>query len=75
MPRGGESKSSPRDAKVIAEQTMLQAGELRPIELPEEIHVEIRLVVGQRRNLTTDAPAGLPGCVTCRPVSTPAWRH
>ncbi|MFI9825912.1 IS110 family transposase [Streptomyces sp. NPDC052013] len=53
--RGGENKSAPRDAKVIAEQTMLRAGELRPVELPEEIHVEIRLVVGHRRSLTTDA--------------------
>lgn len=53
--RGGENKSDPRDAKVIAEQTMLRAGELRPVELPEEIHVEIRLVVGHRRSLTTDA--------------------
>ncbi|MFJ2349624.1 transposase [Streptomyces antimycoticus] len=39
----------------MAEQAMLRAGELRSVELPEEIHVEIRLVVGHRRSLTTDA--------------------
>lgn len=54
--RGGENKSDPRDAKVIAEQVMLR-DDLRPIELPEETTVELRLLVSHRTTLVRDATA------------------
>ena len=50
---GGENKSDPRDAKVIAEQVRTR-GDLRPVELPDELEVEIRLMVGRRRDLVAD---------------------
>jgi transposase len=54
--RGGEDKSDPRDAKVIAEQVMLR-DDLRIVELPEETTVELRLLVSHRTTLVTDATA------------------
>lgn len=54
--RGGENKSDPRDAKVIAEQVMLR-DDLRVIELPEETAVELRLLVGHRTTLVKEATA------------------
>ena len=50
---GGENKSDPRDAKVIAEQVRAR-DDLRPVEPPDERDVEIRLVVGRRRDLVVD---------------------
>lgn len=52
--RGGENKSDPRDAKVIAEQVMLRE-DLRAVELPDEATVELRLLVGHRGNLVKEA--------------------
>jgi transposase len=54
--RGGENKSDPRDAKVIAEQVMLR-DDLRTVEVPEESAVEIRLLVSHRTNLVKDSTA------------------
>ncbi|MET7607454.1 IS110 family transposase [Streptomyces avermitilis] len=54
--RGGENKSDPRDAKVIAEQVMLR-DDLRIVELPEETAVELRLLVSHRTTLVKDATA------------------
>ena len=54
--RGGENKSDPRDAKVIAEQVMLR-DDLRVVELPEETAVELRLLVGHRTTLVKEATA------------------
>jgi len=51
--RGGENKSDPRDAKVIAEQVLLR-DDLRPVELPDEAAVELRLLVSHRTNLVKD---------------------
>ncbi len=50
---GGEHKSDPRDARVIAEQVRTRP-DLRPIEVPDELTTEIRLLVGRRRDLTTE---------------------
>jgi transposase len=50
---GGEHKSDPRDARVIADQVRTR-GDLRPIESADEIEVELRLLVGRRRELVTD---------------------
>jgi transposase len=50
---GGEHKSDPADAAVIAEQVRVR-GELRRIEPLTELDAEIRLLVGRRRDLITE---------------------
>ena len=54
--RGGERKSDPADAKVIADQLRLRAGgdELRPVARLAEPDAVLRLLVGRRRELVTD---------------------
>jgi len=47
---GGENKSDPRDARTIADQVRTRA-DLRPVEPLTEIDLEIRLLVGRRRDL------------------------
>jgi transposase len=50
---GGEHKSDPRDAAVIADQVRHRR-DLRPIEPLGELDAEIRLLVARRRELVTD---------------------
>ena len=50
---GGEHKSDPRDAAVIADQVRHRR-DLRPVEALTELDAEIRLLVGRRRELVTD---------------------
>src|SRR5581483_4319805 len=50
---GGEHKSDPRDARVIADQVRTRI-DLRSIETAGEVDVELRLLVGRRRELVTD---------------------
>jgi transposase len=50
---GGEHKSDPRDAAVIADRVRHRR-DLRPIEPIGELDAEIRLLVGRRRELVTD---------------------
>jgi transposase len=50
---GGEHKSDPRDAAVIADQVRHRR-DLRAIEPIGELDAEIRLLVGRRRELVTD---------------------
>jgi len=47
---GGEHKSDPRDARVIADQVRTRQ-DLRPIEPATELDLELRLLVGRRRDL------------------------
>jgi transposase len=47
---GGENKSDPRDARTIADQVRIRA-DLRAIEPATELDLEIRLLVGRRRDL------------------------
>jgi transposase len=47
---GGENKSDPRDARTIADQVRTRS-DLRPIEPAPELDLEIRLLVGRRRDL------------------------
>jgi transposase len=47
---GGENKSDPRDARTIAEQVRTRT-DLRAIEPGTELDIEIRLLVGRRRDL------------------------
>jgi transposase len=50
---GGEHKSDPRDARVIAEQVRTRR-DLRPIQATGEVDAELRLLVGRRRELVTE---------------------
>jgi len=47
---GGEHKSDPRDARVIADQVRIRR-DLRPIEPATELDLELRLLAGRRRDL------------------------
>lgn len=47
---GGENKSDPRDARTIADQVRTRT-DLRAIEPASELDLEIRLLVGRRRDL------------------------
>jgi transposase len=47
---GGENKSDPRDARAIADQVRTR-GDLRAIEPASELDLDIRLLVGRRRDL------------------------
>jgi transposase len=50
---GGEHKSDPRDAAVIADQVRHRR-DLRPVEQVSELDAEIRLLVGRRRELVVE---------------------
>lgn len=50
---GGEHKSDPRDARVIAE-LVRSRDDLRPLGLGSELDAELRLLVGRRRELVID---------------------
>jgi transposase len=50
---GGEAKSDPRDARVIADQVRTRH-DLRPVETGTEIDLELRLLVGRRRDLVDE---------------------
>jgi transposase len=50
---GGEHKSDPRDAKVIADQVRTRV-DLRAVEAGSELDAELRLLVGRRRELVVD---------------------
>jgi transposase len=58
--RGGERKSDPADAKVIADQIRLRAGsddprdQLRPVEAVTEPDAALRLLVSRRRELVAE---------------------
>lgn len=51
--RGGENKSDPRDAATIADLARTRT-DLRPVEIETEINVDIRLLVGRRREVVVD---------------------
>jgi transposase len=51
--RGGENKSDPRDAATIADLARTRP-DLRPVEIETEIDVDIRLLVGRRREIVVD---------------------
>lgn len=50
---GGENKSDPRDARVIADQVRTRQ-DLRPLKPQDEPSVELRLLVGRRRDLVAE---------------------
>ncbi len=51
--RGGERKSDPKDAAVIAELARTRP-DLRAVDPPDPLDAEIRLLVGRRRELVTE---------------------
>jgi transposase len=51
--RGGETKSDPKDAAVIAELARTRP-DLRPVEPASEVDAELRLLVARRRDLVVD---------------------
>jgi transposase len=50
---GGETKSDPRDARVIADQVRCRR-DLRPIAVEDETLAELHLLVGRRRDLVAE---------------------
>lgn len=50
---GGERKSDPKDAKVIADQVRMR-DDLRPVEQSRGVDAELRLLVARRRDLVAD---------------------
>jgi transposase len=54
--KGGEAKSDPRDAQTIADQLRLRSdpGDWRVIDQPDELSVDLRLLVSRRRELVTE---------------------
>ena len=82
---GGENKSDPRDARTIADQVRIRA-DLRPVEAATEIDLEIRLLVGRRRDIVTaqtqrlarlhDLLVGIfPGLEACLDLKTKGPLH
>lgn len=51
---GGQAKSDPKDARIIADQLRLRAGDFRPITLDDDALAELRLLVGRRGDLIVD---------------------
>ena len=51
--RGGENKSDPRDAATIADLARTRP-DLRPLAVETELDVDIRLLVGRRREIVVD---------------------
>jgi hypothetical protein len=73
--RGGETKSDPRDARVIADQVRTRR-DLRAIQASVELGLEIRLLVGRRRDLTDEQTrrlSRLHDLLASWPRSIPAW--
>src|SRR6266511_4093642 len=71
--RGGESKSDPRDARVIADQVRMRR-DLRVIEAESELDLDIRLLVGRRRDLVDEQTRRIGRLrATCWSASSPAW--
>ncbi len=50
---GGETKSDPRDARVIADQVRTRR-DLRPVVAVSELDIELRLLVSRRRDLSEE---------------------
>lgn len=51
---GGQAKSDPKDARVIADQLRLRAADFRPIASQDDALAELRLLVGRRGDLVVD---------------------
>ncbi|WP_305780248.1 IS110 family transposase [Nocardia nova] len=83
--RGGEAKSDPRDAKTIADQLRLR-DDWREVAAEDETTVDLRILVGRRRELVVDQTRRLqrlresltsifPGLERAVDVTNPADLH
>ncbi len=70
--RGGQSKSDPRDARVIAEQVRTRA-DLRPLEPASDLELELRLLVGRHRDLVAEQTRRLGRLHDLLAPSIQAW--
>ena len=69
--RGGEHKSDPRDARVIAD-LVRSRDDLRRVSVDSQNNA-LGLLVSRRHDLSTNRPATSTVCSTCCARSTPAW--
>lgn len=51
---GGQAKSDPKDARIIADQLRLRPRDFRPVVLPDDTLATLRLLVTRRTDLVTD---------------------
>lgn len=51
---GGQAKSDPKDARIIADQLRLRPGDFRPVILKDDTLAELRLLVSRRGDLVVD---------------------
>lgn len=51
---GGQAKSDPKDARIIADQLRLRPDDFRPVSLQNDTLAELRLLVSRRGDLVTD---------------------
>ncbi|HEY3892030.1 MAG TPA: IS110 family transposase, partial [Bradyrhizobium sp.] len=51
---GGQTKSDPKDARIIANQLRLRPGDFRPVILQDDTLAELRLLVSRRGDLVVD---------------------
>ncbi len=51
---GGQAKSDPKDARIIADQLRLRPDDFRPVSLQDDALAELRLLVSRRGDLVTD---------------------
>jgi transposase len=70
--RGGERKSDPKDATVIAELARTRP-DLRAVDPPDPLDAEIRLLVSRRRELVTEQTRARRACATCSAASFRRW--
>ena len=70
---GGERKSDPQDARVIADLVRTREG-LRPIRPEDDATATSRLLVGRRRDLVQDQTRRVSPCANCCPRRTLAWK-
>jgi Transposase len=71
---GGEHKSDPRDARVIAEQVRTRR-DLRPIQPASELELELRLLVGRRGDLQVEQTRRLARLHDLLVGIHPAWNE
>ena len=71
---GGQAKSDPKDARIIADQLRLRAGDFRPVALESDAIAELRLLVSRRSDLVTDQTRRRqPHAQSSQRPSIPTW--
>ena len=71
---GGQAKSDPKDARVIADQLRLRAGDFRPVALESDAIAELRLLRQPApRSRHRPDPARQPHALVFSTPSIPTW--